>query len=157
MIRRRTVGANYPPLQCGADFLDTLHQMLEDFDFGMQCDDFLLYEAARLIEEDRASFDDDEFRQIIDQGIREYAEENLATRAAMAGRIRAGASKTDRAATRLLRALEDTEFDLRNASEVIMAFTAYLFKRLEECTEGTAASDDAVSPLAERLFDSLDN
>jgi hypothetical protein len=48
-------------------------------------EDFVLYELHRLIEEDRASFDDVEFRRLIDEGIRAHIEGNLQTRARLAG------------------------------------------------------------------------
>ena len=37
---------------------------LRDFDYHVACDDFLLYELGRLIEEDKASFDEAEFEEL---------------------------------------------------------------------------------------------
>src|SRR5438876_78456 len=47
---------------------------LENFDYLVGCEDFLLYELGRLIDEDRASLDDEEFRRVVDEGIREHLE-----------------------------------------------------------------------------------
>src|SRR2546425_10273937 len=107
-----------------------LKNPLENFDYRVECDDFLLYELGRLIEEDRASFDDEEFRRVIDEGIHEHIERRLDVRADMAKRLRAGEGST-----RLVRGIEDIESPLRGIAEIIHSYTAYLFNRLEECAE----------------------
>src|SRR5689334_21130133 len=61
---------------------------VEEFDYHIECDDFLLYELARLIEEDRASFEDEEFFRLIDAGIHEHIERRLDIRANLAVRLR---------------------------------------------------------------------
>ena len=65
-----------------------LEKVLANFDYQVQCDDFLLYELGRLIEEDRASLDDEEFREIVDDGIHEHVEARLELRADIARRLR---------------------------------------------------------------------
>ena len=65
-----------------------LETILENFDYHVECDDFLLYELGRLIEEDRASLDDEEFRELIDEGIHEHVETRLELRAEIARRLR---------------------------------------------------------------------
>src|SRR2546425_12173719 len=62
---------------------------LENFDYLVECGDFLLYELGRLIDEDRASLDDEEFRRVVDEGIREHVETCLEVRAELAMRLRA--------------------------------------------------------------------
>jgi hypothetical protein len=120
---------------------------LEGFDCRVPCDDFLLYELGRLIEEDRASFDDEEFRRVIEEGIHEHIERRLDIRADMANRVRA-----NERATRLLHAIEDIESPLRGIPEIIHSYTAYLFSRLEECAENTP--DERVTTAADVLLDS---
>ena len=61
--------------------VDILSKAIAGFDFLVHADDFVLYELHRMIEEERASFEDEEFRILIDEGIREHVEENLAVRA----------------------------------------------------------------------------
>jgi hypothetical protein len=122
---------------------------LEPFDYRISCDDFLLYELGRLIEEDRASFDEDEFRTVIDAGIHEHIERRLDIRAEMARRLRVSAGKTP---GRLLRAIEDVESPLRNIAEIIHSYTAYLFSRLEECSDRTP--DEKVTAAADVLLES---
>ena len=46
--------------------------VLAGVDYGVHPQDFVLYELHRLIEEDRASLDDSEFRTLIDEGIRAH-------------------------------------------------------------------------------------
>jgi len=139
--------------------LDTLVEALGPFDFGVDADDFILYELNRFIEEDRASFEEEEFRILIDEGIRVHVEENLSIRCKMAYSLR-GASRglnaeaiasleqqlgvkfdpgiaegldpTTRAvAVRIAQALENTDSDLRNVAFVVRKYTAYLFERLQ--------------------------
>src|SRR5205085_1802612 len=71
-----------------AQCLDTLVEAVGPFDFGLDDDDFILYELNRLIEEDRASFEDEEFRILIDEGIRTHVEENISVRCRMAYSLR---------------------------------------------------------------------
>jgi hypothetical protein len=115
--------------------VEILANAIAGFDFGVHEDDFVLYELNRMIEEDRASFEDEEFRILIDEGIREHVEENLAVRARLTGRLRIAARSVDPAtrtvASRVIRALENTGYDLRNAGVVVRVYTAYLFERLQ--------------------------
>jgi hypothetical protein len=122
---------------------------LENFDYRVECDDFLLYELGRLIEEDRASLDDEEFRRVIDEGIREHVDTRLELRAELAMRLRAAGSST----SRLLQTVEDIQSSLSSVGLVVQSYIGYLFRRLEECSGET----DPVAPLADRLFDSLDD
>src|SRR2546425_10257819 len=72
---------------------------LENFDYLVECDDFLLYELGRLIDEDRASLDDEEFRRVVDEGIREHVETRLEVRAELAMRLRAAGPAGSRQVT----------------------------------------------------------
>src|SRR4051812_758139 len=114
--------------------VDIIAAAIAGFDFKVQHDDFVLFELDRLIAEDRASFEDEEFRILIDQGIQQHIEENLETRTELAGRLRKVIPGMDPAtgtiARRVLRALENTGYDLRNAGVVVRTYTAYLFDRL---------------------------
>lgn len=115
--------------------VDILSKAIAGFDFHIDADDFILYELNRMIEEERASFEDEEFRILIDEGIREHLEENLQGRARLAGDLRVAARNVDTAtrtvAERVIRALENTLYDLRNAGVVVRTYTAYLFERLQ--------------------------
>jgi hypothetical protein len=120
-----------------AECLDTLVEAIGPFDFGVDADDFILYELNRLIEEERASFEDEEFRILIDEGIRIHVEENLPIRCQMAYSLRAQLGSMDpdpttrAVAIRVIQALENTDSDLRNAAFVVRKYTAYLFERLQ--------------------------
>jgi hypothetical protein len=124
---------------------------LENLDYRVECDDFLLYELGRLIEEDRAAFEDEEFRRVVESGIHEHVERRLDVRAEIARRLRANAAKS----ARLLHAVEDIESPLRELPEIIESYTAYLFRRLEECAD--AAPDETITNAADTLFDSPDD
>jgi hypothetical protein len=118
-----------------AESVDILSNAIAGFDFLVDADDFILYELNRMIDEERASFEDEEFRILIDEGIREHIEENLPVRAQLAGKLRVAARtvdpKTRVVAERVIRALENTLYDLRNAGVVVRTYTAYLFERLQ--------------------------
>jgi hypothetical protein len=119
--------------------VDVLSKAIAGFDFLVHEDDFILYELNRMIEEDRASFEDEEFRILIDEGIREHIEENLSIRARFTGELRIAARSVEPAtravAERVIRALENSLYDLRNAGVVVRTYTAYLFERLQSLDE----------------------
>lgn len=118
-----------------SESVDILSAAVAGFDFDIHADDFFLYELNRMIDEDRASFEDEEFRILIDEGIREHVEENLSIRAQLAGALRKASRNVDPStrtvAERVIRALENTGYDLRNAGVVVRTYTAYLFERLQ--------------------------
>lgn len=127
-----------------------LKNPLEDFDYRLDCEDFLLYELGRLIEEDRASFEDDELRRVIEAGIHEHIERRLDIRADMAERLRSGGPSD-----RILHAIEDIESPLRDIPQVIHSYSAYLFERLEQCA--AAAPDERVTNAADTLLESSED
>jgi hypothetical protein len=122
---------------------------LLNFDYRVPCDDFLLYELGRLIEEDKASLDELEFRNVIDAGIGEHVERKLDIRAAIAMRLRA---QSGARTGRLLHAIEDIESKVRDLPEMIESYTSYLFARLEECI--SVEPDERITTAADVLFDS---
>jgi hypothetical protein len=115
---------------------------LAGFDYEVDTDDFVLYELVRFIDEDRASFDDADFRRLIDEGIRAHIEENLQIRARIAGILRKAAEdmapETSAIARRVVHALEDMESDLANAGVLVRTYTSYLFDRLQTFEKNTA-------------------
>jgi hypothetical protein len=121
---------------------------LENFDYRVECDDFLLYELGRLIEEDQASFEEEEFRRVIEAGIHEHIERRLDIRARMAHAMRVSGAPADR----MLRSIEDIESPLRDIAQIIHSYTAYLFQRLEDCS--AAAPDERITTAADVLLDS---
>jgi hypothetical protein len=130
--------------------VDILSKAIAGFDFLVDADDFILYELNRMIDEERASFEDEEFRILIDEGIREHVEENLPVRAQLAGKLRIAARtvdpKTRAVAERVIRALENTLYDLRNAGVVVRTYTAYLFERLQSL-DGMAPGEAEVRTM----------
>lgn len=135
-----------------------LEKVLEHFDYQVECDDFLLYELGRLIEEDRASLDDEEFREIIDEGIREHVERRLTLRSEIAKHLRQAMPDVDKddqaAAARVLRAVEDIDFPLHDVALILTTYTSYLFQKLESCANGNVSKE---SEVADALFECLDD
>jgi len=129
--------------------------VLSGFDYGVHPEDFVFYELHRLIEEDRASFDDPEFRILIDEGIRAHIEGELTIRARLAGILR-GSDTTGEAQTvalRVVHALEDVEADLCNVAVLVRNYTGYLLSRLESLDPPDPASDK-IATAADLLFES---
>jgi hypothetical protein len=126
---------------------DRLANLLQDFDYNVESDDFILYGVDRLIEVDRASFEDEEFRRTIDEGIRNHIEEQIEIRAEIAMRLRSSLPVLDRETARIARrtihALEDVEFPLHNVSLIVRSYTSYLFRRLEESPHESALEEEA--------------
>jgi hypothetical protein len=128
---------------------------LVDFDYAVDAEDFVLYELHRLIEEDRASFDDPEFRSLIDAGVRAHVAENVEIRAKLAGILRLAVSKDPAARTvtlRIVHALEDLDADLSNVGVVVRSYTAYLLTRLDTIPQ--EEGDDRIADAADLLFES---
>jgi len=127
--------------------VEIIAQSIAGFDFNVAPDDFILFELNRMIEEDRASFEDEEFRILIDEGIQQHVEENLEIRSKLAGALRNSILEMDPAtqtiARRVIRALENTGYDLRNVGVVVRTYTAYLFDRLQSLEDGSASEQDA--------------
>jgi hypothetical protein len=116
--------------------IDTLAALAGNFDYRVDPEDFVLYELARAIDEDRASLDDPEFQNLIDEGIHTHVESNLALRAELTGIFRHARQtmtpETQVAADRLIGALEDLASSLRDAAVVVRTYTAYLVRQLEQ-------------------------
>jgi hypothetical protein len=125
-----------------------MRNALQHFDYRIDCDDFLLYELGRLTDEDKASFEEEEFRTVIEAGIHEHIERRLDIRAEMARRLRVSSSASDR----LLHAIEDIESPLRNLPQIIQSYTVYLFEKLEECA--ASPPDERLTTAADALLDS---
>ena len=123
--------------------------MIENFDYRVDCDDFLLYELGRLIEEDRASFEDEEFRRVIEEGIHEHIERRLNVRADLAYALRSEGARRE------WKIVEDVEAPLGDRPAIVQSYTTYLFRRLDECAGSN--HEDEVARLADQLFDSLDD
>ena len=121
---------------------------LDNFDYRVQCDDFFVYELGRLIEEDRASFDDEEFRRLVDAGIHEHVERRLDIRAEIAARLR----KLRSMPVRVLQFVEDIEAPLRDVPTIIQSYTAYLIRTLEQCAD--EKPDEKIEAAADLLLES---
>lgn len=123
------------------------------FDYHVDAEDFVLYELHRLIEEDRASFDDPEFRALIDSGVRAHIGEKPEVRAKLAGVLRSACTEQTRTVTlRIVHALEDINTDLCNVGAVVRNYTTYLLSRLEGVQQDEG--DDRVGEAADLLFES---
>jgi len=135
-----------------------LENVLANFDYQVECDDFLLYELGRLIEEDRASLEDEEFREIIDEGIHQHVEIRLELRAEIAKLLRVAmpriAENDGVAATRVLRAVEDIDIPLSDVALILTTYTSYLFRKLEDCATNAVSRE---SEVADALFECLDD
>ena len=125
-----------------------MKNVLYDFDYRVGCDDFFLYELGRLIDEEHASFEEEEFRRVIDAGIHEHIERHLEIRAEMAARLRTSGSGPKG----VLQMVEDVEAPLSDLPAIVQSYTAYLFRRLEACAAETP--DEKIETAADLLLES---
>jgi hypothetical protein len=107
----------------------------------------LLYELGRLIDDDRATFEDEEFQRLIESGIHQHVERRLTLRAEMAKLLRKAGARPDR----IVHAVEDVESPLRDIPQIIQSYTAYLFQRLEQCSG--INPDERVTTAADVLLE----
>jgi hypothetical protein len=133
--------------------IEQVSQVLAGIDFQLDPEDFILYEVARMIEEDRATFEDEEFRRLIDEGIRQHIEENPRLRGELAEKLRHAWSELSSGAQvvaqRVIRALENVEVDLRSAAVIVHSYTEYLFEKLETM-EDLSDQEEAARTWIER-------
>ncbi len=120
---------------------------IDNFDYNVGCDDFFLYELGRLIEEERASLEDEEFRRLIDAGVHEHIERRLDIRTEMAARFR----QLQRSPDRTLRLIEDIEAPLREIPLIVQSYTKYLLTKLEQCAG--EKPDEKVEAAADLLLE----
>jgi hypothetical protein len=134
--------------------LERIAAALAGSDFAVHPEDFILYELHRLIDEDRASFDDPEFRNLIDEGIRAHIQENAAIRARMAGSLRTTSftGEAQNLAAKVIHALEDMNADLCNVTVVVRIYIAYLCSCLEDLEMDP--NDERIAAAADLLFSS---
>jgi hypothetical protein len=113
-----------------------------------------LYELHRLIEEDRASFDDAEFRRLIDEGIRAHIEDNLENRARLSAALRSAPLTGDAqtVALRVVHAIENMLSDLCNVAVLVHNYTTYLLTRLDQLNGDT--TDERIITAADLLLES---
>src|SRR5262249_33260929 len=78
-------------------------------------------------------------------------ERRLDIRAGMAMRLRMSGAPPER----VLHSIEDIESPLLNIPQILQSYTAYLFRRLEECSEATP--DDRITAATDVLLDSPDD
>lgn len=157
--------------------------ILENFEYRVDPDDFVFYELGRLIEEESADLEDDDFRRLIGEGIREHVELRPDIRRELAALIRATNDKTY---SKVVRLIEDPEAPLSGEETIVRSYTRYLFRKLEQGVEPLSPLETeacnlierwqraeilreeltkklkligrpAVAPLADLLFDSLDD
>jgi hypothetical protein len=121
---------------------------IDNFDYRVGCDDFFLYELGRLIDEDRASLEDDEFRRLIEAGIHEHIERRLEIRAEIAACFR----KSGAMPARTLHIVEDIEAPLGDIPVIVQSYTAYLFRKLQACAD--EKPDEKIEAAADLLLES---
>jgi len=127
---------------------------LAGFDYGVDAEDFVFYELHRLIEEDRASFDDFELRVLIDAGVRAHVESNIQVRSQLARILRTLNLTGDGRAfvMKIVRAVEDLNADLTSVSVLVRSYAGYLLSRLEVLEPDS--EDDRIASAADLLFES---
>lgn len=168
-----------------SDSADLFGDIFSDIEPPPITDDFLVVELGRLLEEGASSFRDEDFRFLIQQGIRLEYNDDLHLRSRLAERLLCSASVLEPKARRILPhvigALEDTDFPLQRIGVVVRYYTDQLFRRLEaaepqrtdtgatraiEAVSKDEQTDEAIvallqtcSPpsLAELLFEAVDN
>ena len=114
------------------DSADLLSDVIADIEFPITADDFTVYELARLTADyERPLFKDEEFRLLLEQGIRLHVDSSVEVRARLVERLRLAASEMDAAARKItpdvISGLEDIEFPLYRIGAVVSSYTNQLF------------------------------
>ena len=107
--------------------------------FGIQEDSFLLQELGHLIQDGEPSIQDDDFRFVIQQGIRLYVNPNIDLRARLAECLRHACPTMKgperRIAYTVIGAIEDVDFSLDKVGAVVRGYTNQLLETLQRETD----------------------
>ena len=144
------------------DSTDLLSDLINDIEFQIGSDDFLVYEVGRLIQDGEPSLDDPEFRLLIEQGIRLHVNPDIHLRARLAERLRRAypemSSPARRVALDVIGAIEDADFSLDKIGAVVRNYTNQLFEKLEkmpDVTDTEATAKAAIHQWREGAFGRL--
>ena len=133
---------------------ETIAALLEGFNYGVEPEDFVIYELIRLIDEDRASLDDADFRRLIDEGVRAHIEDNPSIRTQIVRTLRLAVNalspETKTIAMRVIHALENMDADLTSVGVIVRTYTSYLFNRLLTIQTNTADAEESARAAIER-------
>ena len=137
-----------------ADSADLLSDVIADIEFPIPADDFTVYELARLTADyERPLFKDEEFRLLVEQGIRLHVDSNVDLRARLVERLRHRAPEMDAAARKItpdvISGLEDIEFPVQRIGAVVSSYTNQLFQKLEGMPDSSEAEEEARRLLEE--------
>ena len=136
------------------DSTDLLGELISDIVFQLRPDDFLVYELARLTEDyEEPSFKNEEFRLLVEQGIRLRLHRDIAIRAQLVGKLRQAypdmQPEARKIAPDVIGAIEDVEFPLHQIGAIVRSFTNQLFEQLESMPDGSEVDDRARALLEE--------
>ena len=134
--------------QAMIDSTDLLGGLIADVGFPIRSDDFLVFELARLTEDyDEPSFGNEEFRLLVEQGIRLLVDRDVGIRARIVGKLRQAYPEMQPEARRIapdvIGAIEDVDFPLQQVGAVVRSFTNQLFEKLEDMPDGSGAEEPA--------------
>jgi hypothetical protein len=129
------------------DSTDLLAEYLEDLVLPVEPDGFLLFELGRLVEDGDLTFENDEFRLLIEQGILLSVDPDLDLRARMTESLRRNSAKMSPRARRItpevIGAIEDADFSLDQVGAIVRCYTNRLIGELEATTGDSASEEPA--------------
>ncbi len=134
--------------QAMIDSTDLLGGLIADVGFPIRSDDFFVFELARLTEDyDEPSFRNEEFRLLVEQGIRLLVDRDVGIRTRIVGKLRQAYPEMQPEARRIapdvIGAIEDVDFPLQQVGAVVRSFTNQLFEKLEDMPDGSGAEEPA--------------
>ncbi len=143
-----------------ADSTELFQTLIDDVEFGIESDDFLLQEMGRLIQDGEPSFENDDFQFVIKQGIRLNVNPNVDLRARLAESLRTAypdmKGPPRRVADTVVGAIEDVDFSLDVVGTVVRAYTNQLLKSLEHDTYDTTIDAEARGWIAQWAGNALE-
>ena len=136
------------------DSTDLLSEVIADIEFPIPADDFTVYDLARLTADyETPLFKDEEFRLLLEQGIRLHVDSSVELRARLVERLRDATPEMDAAARKItldvISGVEDIEFPLYRIGAVVSSYTNQLFQKLEGMPDSSEAEDEARRLLEE--------
>jgi hypothetical protein len=137
-----------------AESADHLGPVLSTVRSPAPADPYFVFELGRLLEEGKGTFEDEEFRFLIQQGVRIEYDRDIELRARFVEKLRGLAESPNDLVAHVVGAIEDVDFPLNRIGAVVRHYSERLFTALAETD--SRATTEKVTRCVDELFESPD-
>lgn len=157
-MNRRRQEARHPDREferAMAESTDLLGPALSTVQSLAPADPYLVFELGRLLEEGKGTFEHEEFRFLIQQGVRLEYDREISLRARFVETLRKTKEGSNALRTHVIGAIEDIDFPLDRIGAIVRHYSERLFRALEQADP--EATTEEVARTVDQLFESPDD